>query len=77
MFALVVPGKLLMIAANKIGLMKLLARILSNIPATCPFARDVTLAGHTLRIPPLCKLNPFFHQVIAVRFWAMQYLETH
>jgi hypothetical protein len=45
------------------------------IPTTCPFERDVQLFGRTLfRIPPLCKLNPLYEQVVALRFRALCYL---
>lgn len=45
------------------------------IPTSCPFARDIQLFGRTvLRIPPLCKLNPLYEQVVALRFRALCYL---
>lgn len=45
------------------------------IPASCPFERDIQLFGRTvLRIPPLCKLNPLYEQVVALRFRALCYL---
>jgi hypothetical protein len=45
------------------------------IPASCPFAREINLCGRTLiRIPPLCKLNPFYEQVISLRFKSLSYL---
>jgi hypothetical protein len=45
------------------------------IPAQCPFARDIKLFGYTiLHIPPLCKLNPFYEQLMGLRFRAMCYL---
>ncbi|VXD13814.1 Mo-dependent nitrogenase-like protein [Planktothrix serta PCC 8927] len=45
------------------------------IPAKCPFARDIKLFGYTiLHIPPLCKLNPFYEQLMGLRFRAMCYL---
>ncbi|MFM2429327.1 MAG: hypothetical protein RLZZ511_540 [Cyanobacteriota bacterium] len=52
------------------------ARLLYKIiPGQCPFERDVTLFGRTLfHIPPLCKLNPFYEQLVGVRFRAMCYL---
>ena len=50
-------------------------RICTLIPAQCPFAREVKLFGHTLlRVPPLCKLNPLYNEVIALRFRALCYL---
>lgn len=52
------------------------ARLLYKIiPGECPFERDVNLFGRTLfHIPPLCKLNPFYEQLVALRFRAMCYL---
>jgi len=45
------------------------------IPASCPFERDIKLFEHTLfHIPPLCKLNPFYAQVVGIRFKALSYL---
>ena len=39
------------------------------IPASCPFAREVKLLGRTLFvIPPLCKLNPLYDQLMGLRF---------
>lgn len=45
------------------------------IPAQCPFERDVTLFGHKIvHIPPLCKLNPLYEQLVGLRFRALSYL---
>jgi hypothetical protein len=45
------------------------------VPAQCPFERDLNLFGYTLfHIPPLCKLNPLYEEVVALRFRAMCYL---
>ncbi|MCT7949043.1 Mo-dependent nitrogenase C-terminal domain-containing protein [Ancylothrix sp. C2] len=45
------------------------------IPAQCPFERDVKLFGHTLfHIPPMCKLNPLYDEVVGLRFRALCYL---
>ncbi len=45
------------------------------IPAQCPFERDVKLFGRTLfHIPPMCKLNPLYDEVVALRFRALCYL---
>ncbi len=50
-------------------------RICRLIPAQCPFERELKLFGRTvLRIPPMCKLNPVYEQVVALRFRAMCYL---
>jgi hypothetical protein len=54
---------------------KLAHLICRLIPAQCPFERDVVLFGHTLlHIPPLCKLNPLYEQVVSLRFRALCYL---
>jgi len=45
------------------------------IPAQCPFERDVKLFGKTLfHIPPMCKLNPLYEEVVGLRFRALCYL---
>lgn len=45
------------------------------IPVQCPFARDIYCGGHLLvRIPPLCKLNPLYAEVVGLRFRALCYL---
>jgi hypothetical protein len=53
-----------------------LARLLCKlIPGRCPFEREIKLFDHTiLRIPPLCKLNPLYEQVISLRFRCLSYL---
>ncbi|MDZ8053934.1 MAG: Mo-dependent nitrogenase C-terminal domain-containing protein [Aulosira sp. ZfuVER01] len=53
-----------------------LARLLCKlIPAYCPFARDIKIFGKTvLHIPPLCKLNPLYEQLMALRFRSLSYL---
>ncbi len=54
---------------------KLAHRLCSLIPAQCPFERDVKLFGFTLfHIPPMCKLNPVYDEVVALRFRALCYL---
>ncbi len=45
------------------------------IPVQCPFERDICLFGHTLaHIPPMCKLNPLYEEVVSLRFRALCYL---
>lgn len=44
------------------------------IPAQCPFERNVKLWNYTLHIPPLCKLNPLYEELIGLRFCALSYL---
>jgi hypothetical protein len=53
-----------------------LARFLCKlIPAQCPFERDIVLFGRKLfHIPPMCKLNPLYEEVVALRFKALCYL---
>jgi len=53
-----------------------LARLLCKfIPSQCPFERVVKIGDRTLfRIPPLCKLNPLYEQVVGLRFRALCYL---
>ncbi len=53
-----------------------LARFLCKmIPSQCPFERTVTLFGHKIvHIPPMCKLNPLYEQLVGIRFRALSYL---
>lgn len=45
------------------------------IPSRCPFERKICLFDHTiLYIPPLCKLNPFYEQLVMLRFKSLVYL---
>lgn len=49
--------------------------ICKMIPAQCPFERDVILFGHKIvHIPPMCKLNPLYEQLVGLRFRALSYL---
>ena len=44
------------------------------IPCRCPFERDICLFGRTIvSIPPLCKLNPLYEEVVSLRFRALCY----
>jgi hypothetical protein len=50
-------------------------RLCQIIPSQCPFERDVNLFGKTLfHIPPMCKLNPLYEEVVGLRFRALCYL---
>ncbi|AFZ35747.1 Mo-dependent nitrogenase family protein [Stanieria cyanosphaera PCC 7437] len=50
-------------------------RLCQLIPTQCPFERKIKLFGKTIiRIPPLCKLNPLYEEVVALRFRAICYL---
>lgn len=45
------------------------------IPPQCPFERDINLFGRKVaHIPPLCKLNPLYDQLVSLRFRALSYL---
>lgn len=60
------------IEINSPNVARLLCKI---IPASCPFAREIELFNRTVvRIPPLCKLNPLYEQIISLRFKALSYL---
>jgi tellurite resistance protein len=49
--------------------------ICKTVPSQCPFERDVTLFGKkVVHIPPLCKLNPLYEQLVGLRFRALSYL---
>ena len=50
-------------------------RLCKLIPTQCPFERKIKLFGHTIvSIPPLCKLNPLYEEIVALRFRAICYL---
>lgn len=45
------------------------------VPLQCPFERDVVVLGRKIaHIPPLCKLNPLYEEVVGLRFRALCYL---
>ncbi len=45
------------------------------IPSQCPFERDIKLFDRkVVHIPPLCKLNPLYEQLVGLRFRALSYL---
>jgi hypothetical protein len=49
--------------------------IAKMIPAQCPFERTISLGRHTLlSIPPLCKLNPLYNELVNLRFRALCFL---
>lgn len=50
-------------------------RIARFVPAQCPFERDVVLFGRTIaHIPPMCKINPLYDEVVGLRFRALCFL---
>ncbi|NJL88573.1 MAG: nitrogenase [Coleofasciculaceae cyanobacterium SM2_1_6] len=53
-----------------------IARFLCKlIPAQCPFERDINLFGRkVVHIPPMCKINPLYEQLVGLRFRALCYL---
>lgn len=52
---------------------RLLVRL---IPAQCPFERDLVVFGRKLaHIPPMCKINPVYDQLMALRFRCLCFLE--
>jgi tellurite resistance protein len=53
-----------------------IARFLCKmIPPQCPFERDIKLFNHkVVHIPPMCKLNPLYEQLVGLRFRALSYL---
>ncbi len=44
------------------------------IPAQCPFEREICIGRLRINIPPLCKLNPLYEEVVSLRFRALCYL---
>ncbi|MEM7554774.1 MAG: Mo-dependent nitrogenase C-terminal domain-containing protein [Cyanobacteria bacterium P01_A01_bin.84] len=54
---------------------KLAHRLCQLIPSQCPFERDINIFDKTLfHIPPLCKLNPLYEELVSLRFRALCYL---
>lgn len=54
---------------------KMARSLCTLIPARCPFERKINLFNRTvLDIPPLCKLNPFYDQLVELRFKSLVYL---
>ncbi|MGK7873363.1 MAG: DUF533 domain-containing protein [Xenococcaceae cyanobacterium] len=49
--------------------------ICKMVPSQCPFERDIKLFGHKIvHIPPMCKLNPLYEQLVGLRFRSLSYL---
>ena len=49
--------------------------ICKMVPPQCPFERDIKLFGHKIvHIPPMCKLNPLYEQLVGLRFRSLSYL---
>jgi tellurite resistance protein len=49
--------------------------ICKMIPSQCPFERDITLFDRKIvHIPPMCKLNPLYEQLVGLRFRSLSYL---
>ena len=60
------------IVIENIQIAKLICKI---IPATCPFERKIQFLDRQIaHIPPLCKLNPFYEQLVFLRFRCLSYL---
>lgn len=50
-------------------------RICKLIPAQCPFERNIKFMGRTIiHIPPMCKINPVYEELVSLRFRALCYL---
>ncbi|MBV5262194.1 nitrogenase [Synechococcus moorigangaii CMS01] len=49
--------------------------ICKMVPPQCPFERDIKLFGKKIvHIPPMCKLNPLYDQLVGLRFRSLSYL---
>lgn len=45
------------------------------IPAQCPFEQEIRIGCLIhISVPPLCKLNPLYEEVVSLRFRALCYL---
>lgn len=54
---------------------KLAHFICKAIPAQCPFERDINLFGRKVaHLPPMCKINPLYDQLVGLRFRSLCYL---
>lgn len=49
--------------------------IVRLIPATCPFNKTIRVAGLSFTVPSICKLNPFYDQLINLRCVALSKLD--
>lgn len=50
-------------------------KIVRLIPNQCPFAKEIRLFNFYIgKIPPLCKLNPFYEDLMILRFRALSFL---
>lgn len=59
------------IEVNNRKVAKLICKL---IPASCPFAREIKLFGHTFPIPAMCEFNPFYEELMSLRFRALTFL---
>ncbi len=50
-------------------------KIVKVVPQSCPFARKIQVGTFKVTIPPLCKVNPMYDQLMELRFRALCYLE--
>jgi hypothetical protein len=63
------------IGSDQIQNPKLAKLIAKSIPAQCPFERDIIVFGRKIgHIPPMCKLNPLYDELVGLRFRALCYL---
>ncbi len=45
------------------------------VPPQCPFERDIKLFGKKIvHIPPMCKVNPLYEQLVGLRFRSLSFL---
>ncbi|WP_287129642.1 Mo-dependent nitrogenase C-terminal domain-containing protein [Candidatus Cyanaurora vandensis] len=52
-----------------------MARFLCRmIPAQCPFERDIQFFSYKVHIPPMCKINPLYDELVGIRFRALNLL---
>lgn len=59
----------------RIDRMDLAYSICKMIPAQCPFEREIYFGNRKLlQIPPMCKLNPLYEELVGLRFRALCYL---
>jgi hypothetical protein len=44
------------------------------VPSRCPFERDINLLGYKIHIPALCRINPLYEEIVALRVRSLTYL---
>lgn len=62
---------------NGVNMNFYLAQLISKVPSTCPFARTIKIGDLKFTVPPMCKLNPFYNQIMSARVEALEATEEY